>query len=286
MSYRHEAAGPAGLCSPAALDQHDHGVGRLSEVRSARVGRGFPGWITIPDGKTYLQSRRDLLQISGIDDAVVCRSADRPFPPLTQERDLIFLTALLDRRTAVRGLPLASIAVAALALTACSSGAKSSAGDGLQPPTAPISQSAASSAGRNASPAGSVDVCALLSPGDATAVAKQFALASDPSATYKLITQKQPPPTTAYPSAACQFTIAEVTADNMGNEAIVTVGVQPARYLDKTGTRIAGLGDEAYDEGDYVEVRTGDLVLQSNHHSGASKNFINALYRLMIPNIS
>jgi hypothetical protein len=99
------------------------------------------------------------------------------------------------------------------------------------------------------------------------------------------MTQKQPPPTTAYPSSACQFTIAQVTADNTGSEVIVTVGVQPAKYLDKTGTKIDGLGDEAYDEGSYVEVRVGDLVLPSNENSGASKDFINALYRAMIPHL-
>ena len=137
----------------------------------------------------------------------------------------------------------------------------------------------------NPSHAGSIDVCSLLSPADASAVAKQFKLASDPSATYKLMTVKQPPPTTAYPTSACQFTIAQVTSDNTGSEAIVTVGVQPARYLDKTGTKINGLGDEAYDEGEYVEVRVGDVVLQSNNNQGASKDFINALYRAMIPNV-
>ena len=65
----------------------------------------------------------------------------------------------------------------------------------------------------------------------------------------------------------------------------MTVEVQPARYLDKTGTKINGLGDEAYDEGEYVEVRVGDVVLQSNNNQGASKDFINALYRAMIPNV-
>jgi hypothetical protein len=143
---------------------------------------------------------------------------------------------------------------------------------------------AASDAG-DASHAGSIDVCALLSPADASSVATKHKLSSDAAATYKLATEKQPPPTTAYPSSACRFTIATVTADNTGNEAVVTVGVQPAKYLDKSGTKIAGLGDEAYDEGDYSEVRVGDVVLQSNQNSGANEDFINDLYRAMIPNI-
>ncbi|HEY2280840.1 MAG TPA: hypothetical protein VGI00_20985 [Streptosporangiaceae bacterium] len=150
--------------------------------------------------------------------------------------------------------------------------------------TASATQSAASAAG-NPAHAGSIDVCSLLSPAGAGAVAKQFKLASDPSATYKLMTVKQPPPTTAYPTSACQFTIAQVTSDNTGSEAIVTVTVQPAKYLDRTGTKVPGLGDEAYDEGEYVEVRVGDVVLQSNNSQGASKDFINGLYRAMIPNV-
>ena len=191
------------------------------------------------------------------------------------------------------GRPILWSAAGALALsvTACGSSgtAGSSAGGGSASPTggatARVTQSSASAAGGNPSDAGSIDVCSLLSSSNASAVAKQFKLASDPSATYKLMTVKQPPPTTAYPSSACQFTIAQVTPDNTGSEAIVTVGVQPAKYLDKTGTKINGLGDEAYDEGEYVEVRVGDVVLQSNQSQGASKDFINALYRAMIPNV-
>jgi hypothetical protein len=173
----------------------------------------------------------------------------------------------------------------ALSLAACGGNASSSAGPSPSATAATTAQSAASAAGGDGSRAGSIDVCSLLSPADASAVAKQFKLASDPAATYKLMTEKQPPPTTSYPTSACRFTIAEVTADNTGSEAIVTVGVSPAKYLDKTGTKIAGLGDEAYDEGPYVEVRVGDLVLQSNENSGADKDFINAMYRAMIPNL-
>ncbi len=65
----------------------------------------------------------------------------------------------------------------------------------------------------------------------------------------------------------------------------MTVGIFPAKYLDKTGTRISGLGDEAYDEGPYVEVRVGDVILQSNENSGASEDFINAMYRAMVPRL-
>jgi hypothetical protein len=179
----------------------------------------------------------------------------------------------------------------ALSVAACgaSGNVTSSAAGGSAAPTgratASASQSPATAAGGNPSHAGSIDVCSLLSPADASAVAKQFKLAADPSATYKLMTVKQPPPTTAYPTSACQFTIAQVTPDNTGSEAIVTVGVQPAKYLDRTGTKINGLGDEAYDEDEYVEVRVGDVVLQSNNNQGASKDFINALYRAMIPNV-
>jgi hypothetical protein len=172
-------------------------------------------------------------------------------------------------------------------LAACggsSSGETSSstAGDGATSTTA---AAAAASTG-DAAHAGSIDLCSLLTPADASAVATQFKLSSDSAAKYKLVTEKQPPPTTSYPTSACKFTIAEVTADNTGSEAIVWVTAFPAQYLDKTGTKIDGLGDEAYDEGGFVEVRAGDIGLQSNEHQGASTDFINALYRDMIAHLT
>jgi hypothetical protein len=202
-----------------------------------------------------------------------------------------------------RGLVLicATAGTLPLLMTACSSssttpspaaGSKSTAQSaeraGGATPMAEVSSSSAGSAGDGAD-AGSIDVCALLSAADATAIATKFTLASDPSATYRLTTEKLPAPTTSYPTSACRFTIAEVTADNTGSEAIVSVTVAPAKYLDKTGTKVDGLGDEAYDEGNYVQVRTGDVVLQSNENSGASQDFINAMYQAMyqamIPNV-
>ena len=194
---------------------------------------------------------------------------------------------VLTRRTyRLRGrviLLSAAAGVLALSTAACgSSGTKATSTAGGSTSTT----QAASPAGGNAAHAGSIDVCSLLSPADASAVAKQFKLSGDPAATYKLMTEKQAPPTTSYPTSACLFTIAEVTADNTGSEAIVNVTVQPAKYLDKTGTKIEGLGDDAYDEGNYVQVRVGDVIFQSNQNSGASKDFINALYRAMIPNVT
>jgi hypothetical protein len=200
-------------------------------------------------------------------------------------------TGRAGRPGGARTLIGAAVGALILSVTACGSsghGASPAAGSPASSSAvaaAGTTQSAAPAAGGSAAHAGSVAVCSLLSEASASTVAKQFKLAADPAATYKLMTEKQPPPTTAYPSSACQFTIAEVTADNTGSEAIVTVAVQPAQYLDKTGTKIDGLGDEAYDEGPYVQVRVGDVVLQSNQNSGASKDFINALYRAMIPGL-
>ena len=65
----------------------------------------------------------------------------------------------------------------------------------------------------------------------------------------------------------------------------LTISVEPAQYMDKTGTKIAGLGDEAYDEGDYAQVRVGDVIMLPGQNSGADEEFINALYRAMIPNL-
>jgi hypothetical protein len=41
----------------------------------------------------------------------------------------------------------------------------------------------------------------------------------------------------------------------------------------------------AYDEGGYAQVRVGDLVLLPGQNSGADEDFINALFRAMIPNL-
>jgi hypothetical protein len=186
----------------------------------------------------------------------------------------------------------AALGVLALAATACGSSASSapaatttSATGTTAPGSAP--SSAAAAAAGSGSRAGSVNVCSLLSQTDAAAVAKQFKLAGDSSATatYKLTAEKQPPVTTSYPTSSCQFTIAQVTPDNTGSEVTLTITVEPAQYMDKTGTKIAGLGDEAYDEGDYAQVRVGDLVLLPGQNSGADEDFINGLYRAMIPNL-
>jgi hypothetical protein len=56
--------------------------------------------------------------------------------------------------------------------------------------------------------------------------------------------------------------------------------------MDKLGTKIDGLGDEAYEEGEYAQVRVGDVVLLPGQNSGADEDFINALYRAMIPNLT
>lgn len=210
-------------------------------------------------------------------------------PTTTVKSEIVTASTETDRHHRTRRTLFWVTAAGTLALSVTACGSGSSAGSSTSATvvaTAAGAQPSASAVGGSPAHAGSIDVCSLLTPADASAVAKQFQLSGDPAAKYKLMTEKQPPPTTAYPSSACQFTIAEVTSDNTGSEAIITIGVQPAQYLDRTGTKISGLGDEAYDEGDYVEVRAGDVVLQSNQNSGASKDFINALYRVMIPHLS
>ncbi len=181
----------------------------------------------------------------------------------------------------------------ALAATACGSGSGSAGTSPAAGATSATSiaatgtsQSGAAAVG-DGSRAGSIDVCALLSQADASAVARKFKLAGDSSATatYKLTTEKQPSSTTPYPTSSCQFTIAQVTSDNTGSEVTLTISVEPAKYMDKTGTKISGLGDEAYDEGDYAQVRVGDVILFPGQNSGADEDFINALYRAMIPNL-
>jgi hypothetical protein len=186
-----------------------------------------------------------------------------------------------------------ALAVLALAAAACGSSASSTspaaadATSAAGTAAAGTTPSSAAAAAGDGSRAGSIDVCSLLSQADASAVAKKFKLAGDSSATatYKLTAEKQPPATTSYPTSSCQFTIAQVTSDNTGSEVTLTISVEPAKYMDKTGTKIAGLGDEAYDEGQYAQVRVGDVVLLPGQNSGADENFINALYRAMIPKL-
>ena len=201
------------------------------------------------------------------------------------------------RLTHQRILGPTALGVLALVATACGSGASStsraaasatSAASTAATSTATTSAATTSAAAvGDGSRAGSIDVCSLLSQSDASAVAKKFKLAGDASATatYKLTAEKQPPATTSYPTSSCQFTIAQVTSDNTGSEVTLTISVEPAKYMDKTGTKITGLGDEAYDEGAYAQVRVGDLILLTGQNSGADEDFINALYRAIIPNL-
>jgi hypothetical protein len=178
--------------------------------------------------------------------------------------------------------------VLAIATAACGSSAKTdtagggaSATDNAAASTAPADTT---SSDADSSHAGSIDVCALLTPEGASTVAKEADLGNDPAATYKLKATKQPPSTTLYPTSSCRFTIATVTPDNTGSAVTLVVTAQPAKYLDKTGTKIDGLGDEAYDEGPYAQVRVGDIILQSNENTGTEK-FTLALYREMVPNV-
>jgi hypothetical protein len=181
----------------------------------------------------------------------------------------------------------AALGVLALAATACGSSASSISPAAAGTTALSPAPSSAAAAADDGSRAGSINVCSLLSQADASAVAKKFQLAGDDSATavYKLTAQKQPDTTTSYPTSSCQFTIAQVTTDNTGSEVVLTISVEPAKYMDKTGKKITGLGDEAYDEGDYAQVRVGDVVLLPGQNSGADEDFINALYRAMIPNL-
>ena len=52
----------------------------------------------------------------------------------------------------------------------------------------------------------------------------------------------------------------QVTSDNIRSEVTLTISVEPAKYMDKTGTKIDGLGDEAYDEGEYAGAATSSAA--------------------------
>lgn len=180
------------------------------------------------------------------------------------------------------GRRLVALSVCALTLAACG-GTKDT--GSTAPAAAGGGAAAKSSSASDASRAGSIDVCALLSPADASAIARAQGLGGDDAATatYRLTTEKQDESGGSYPASGCSFTISQVTPDNTGSEATVVMLVQPATYFDRAGTKIDGLGDEAYEADGAAEVRVGDLMLEATQ--GDDEDLDIALYRAMIPNL-
>ena len=176
----------------------------------------------------------------------------------------------------------------ALALTACGGGSsdKSAADSQLSAIESAESQAAAlASAVASAEPSddpASVDVCALLSPADATSVAQADKLdgAQTASSVYKLTTHKEDDG--AEDSSACRFDISDGNAEGT---VLFQVGaaVRMDEYSD--GTKVPGLGDEAYinSNGGSV-VRVGNLLISEGDDSFTSDLTLDLL-RKMAPNL-
>jgi hypothetical protein len=177
--------------------------------------------------------------------------------------------------------------VAMLALAACSSSAGTSSAAGSQPSGGgAVSPHAASSrapaGGRPGTNPAEVDVCALLSASDANQVAHAHGLdGAQTDATHYTLTATRQAGTGAAPSSSCKFTIA-----SSGAEGTVVFVVTAAKdfSLYASGTKVDGLGDEAYDDGSATVVRVGTLMLAAGEDS-FTHEFTTDLLRRMAPHL-
>lgn len=207
----------------------------------------------------------------------------------------MMLGPAVSGRARIRRLTTGAVAVAAAAVLAgCGDSAKSAAPDPSGSNAAAGNENADLSAlssaaspsggGANAARITSIDVCALLSPADAAAVARDRGLngAQTAATKYTLTTAPQPSTNPNQPSSGCKFSI-----DGEGAGGTVVILVQSADDFSLYRTdaaKVSGLGDEAYDDGSSTVVRVGDLMLLTSENS-FSDEFVTELYRKMAPKL-
>ncbi|CAN5590276.1 hypothetical protein BH10ACT8_BH10ACT8_10820 [soil metagenome] len=205
-----------------------------------------------------------------------------------------------DRTSPWRAFASSTLLCAALVLplAACGGTSSTAAGKAASPPAgsgsaitgqagsgqAGSSSDAGGTASGGASRAGSIDVCALLSPEDAAAVARQLGLngAQTAATKYSLSTKKVVNTNPSFPMSSCEFSI-----DGEGASGTVVIQVMSADNFSlyaSGGTKVSGLGDEAYDQGNSTVVRVGALMLQTSENSFGN-DFVVALYQKMIPKL-
>jgi hypothetical protein len=210
-----------------------------------------------------------------------------------------------DRTSPWRAFASSTLLCAALVLplAACGGTSSTAAGKAASPPAgsgsairgqagsgqagsgqAGSSSDAGGTASGGASRAGSIDVCALLSPEDAAAVARQLGLngAQTAATKYSLSTKKLVNTNPSFPMSSCEFSI-----DGEGASGTVVIQVMSADNFSlyaSGGTKVSGLGDEAYDQGNSTVVRVGALMLQTSENSFGN-DFVVALYQKMIPKL-
>jgi hypothetical protein len=179
-----------------------------------------------------------------------------------------------------------------LLLAACGGGADPGSGDsdpsGAPPDVEASGQSEPSSGGADAGP---VDVCALLSEDDAIAVAQESDLAGDSHdiAIFSVDRTSEPDPAVTAPAlGTCRFEFYYALPGDSGRNFSGTVVIQ-ARSADnfdlyRSGTKVEGLGDEAYTETGSTIVRKGDVTLSAGENS-MTDDYVVAMYRRMAPNL-
>jgi hypothetical protein len=190
-------------------------------------------------------------------------------------------------RTHRRRIALALVSASSLSLflAGCGSSGSAAATDNSTPSSDATSATSSSGGGGDDAKAAAVDVCSLLTPADAQAIGTATKLSSLPNVTYKLMSED---PMKTPSSSSCTLTIYNELPDGTsGNEAIVTVQVEPAKYRDTIGDKkiSGGPGDVSYMDGEEEQVITGDYLLQSGQHQGASQQLIDAMYTAMIPRL-
>lgn len=128
-----------------------------------------------------------------------------------------------------------------------------------------------------------VDACGLLSAADASQVATEQKLST--SASYTLAKQKMDFSSAAFPASGCTFTL----AGDSGYETVFDVVVKSGdgfSIYGSTGTKVQGLGDEAYSApGGGVVVRVGSLMLAFGQ-GGFDLSVEIGLFQKMIPKLS
>jgi hypothetical protein len=127
-----------------------------------------------------------------------------------------------------------------------------------------------------------VDVCALLTQADANDVAHARALDSQQTdaTTYTLTSTKQTG-TGIKPTSGCKFTIA-----SSGAQGTVSFQVESASGFSiySSGTKVEGLGDEAYSSLGTTNVRVGSLMISPGEDS-FTQDFTTDLLRKMAPKL-
>jgi hypothetical protein len=131
--------------------------------------------------------------------------------------------------------------------------------------------------------AAKVDVCSLLSQEDASAVARAHGLngAQTDATVYTLTATPQTDTSALGGTSSCKFHI-----DGEGAEGTVVVQVQSAKDfgLYTSGTKVAGVGDEAYKAQGSTVVRVGGLMMSAGEDS-FTDDFVVDLYRKMAPHL-